>query len=366
MIGVDKFGHREAITLLTISSIARIFLSMPRQLVEIAGQSAWLSSVSGLILALLQVMILYLVLKPYPDKNIVEITLSVLGKILGTSFNIVYMVFFIVVAAIFTRTFAETLILSALPRTPISVIIISYILIALVGSYIGLSGLAKSSAITYPVVIVGMLILLLSLITLWDVTRLFPIMGQGAFDVFVRGGLIAGGISEILIAAVIVKSFKGSDPFRKVSLGFVIRSFAWLTFFELVLLLTFYWDVAQELTIPFYNISNQIHIGRYIQRIEAILIVIWGYVSMVKVSLLLYVLTDIFSDTFRLHDRKPLALPFALIVFTVSLLPPDLPTSIEIESTLIRLWAWFPTMVLPLIILIVDRLRNRGKKIETD
>lgn len=363
-IQTGRFGMAEAIVLLTMSSMARIFLTFPRSLVEIAGEAAWLASLAGLVLALVQVYVLHLVLKPHPQKNILDVTEMALGRVAGTAANLVYVSLFVLTAAIFTRTFSEALLVSALPRTPISVVTTGYVAMGLLGAYAGLEAVARSARVTYPFVVVGIAVLLLSLAPQWDFTRIFPVLGTGPVNVFLRGGAVAGVITEILLSAVIVQSFYGSGMYGKVASRAMLMGYAYLLLLELNLLMTMASGTAQEYTLPFYQLSRLIYLGRYFQRVESIFIIIWGYIGMIKVVTALYGASFTLARTFNLPDHRPLIWPLALVIFTVSLLPPDLPSTVELESILIRKYSLIPTAALPLLVLAADRFRRRGRKNE--
>lgn len=355
----------EAVVLLTMSNMAKIFLSFPRSLVEVAGEAAWISSLAGLVLVLFQVVLFYTLLKNHPGKNIVDLTGEALGKIVGTAANVSYVLYFTAVGALFTRIYSEALLLTALPRTPISVVSTGYIAMALLGSYLGLEAMARSARITYPFVVAGISVLLLSLMPQWDATQLFPVLGNGPAGIL-EGAVAAGASTEILLSAVIVLSFHGPGMFGKITARAMLMGFAYLTLLEIVLILTILPITAQEYTLPFYELSRLIFLGRFIQRVESIFIIIWGFIGMIKVALTLYAAAVTLAGTFRLPDYQPLIWPLALIFFVSSLLPPDLPTTVEIESEYLRWAAWLITVIFPTLVLAADRLRNRGKRNESN
>ncbi|MCL4440064.1 MAG: spore germination protein [Firmicutes bacterium] len=356
----SKLGLAEAVVLLTMSSMARIFLTFPRALVEISGPAAWLSSITGMALAILQVYLFYLILKPNPGRNIVDMANEKLGNIAGTAVNIIFASFFIAEAALFTRTFSEALIISALPSTPISVLMTGYITMAILGAYIGLEALARSARVTYPFVLFGIALLLLGLIPKWDFQQVFPILGNGPVNVFIKGGHLAGAVTEILLAAVIVKSFHGPEMFFKITSRALLMGFAFLTVLLFVMVITFGWNTAQENTLPFYRLATLIYLGRFFQRVESVFIIIWGFIGMIKVALTLYAAALTLAGTLRLPDHRPLLWPLAVIIYTCSILPHDMPTAVRLESVLIRGVSWLPAVALPLIILIVSRVRKRS------
>ncbi|MCL5935392.1 MAG: spore germination protein [Firmicutes bacterium] len=294
-----------------------------------------------------------------------EVTGEALGKVAGTAVNVIYAVFFVIVGALFTRIFSEALIISALPRTPISILTTGYIAMGLLGSYLGLESLARSTRVTYPFVVAGIAILLFSLIPQWETTQLYPILGTGPVNVFLKGGASAGIISDILMAAVIVQSLHDPGMFGKITARAMLMGFTYLTVLELILIMTTAWNASQEYTMPFYNLSRLIYLGRYFQRVESIFIIIWGFAGMVKIAITLYSAAVVLAGTFKLPDYRPLIWPLALMIFTASLIPPDMPSAIKLESIEYRQYYMsFSTIILPAVVLAADRLRMRGRRNE--
>ncbi|MFZ5645479.1 MAG: GerAB/ArcD/ProY family transporter [Bacillota bacterium] len=357
-----KFGLAEAVVLLTMSNMARIFMTFPRGIIELAGPAAWLTPLPGLMLALLGVYIFWLLLKPHPDKTIVEITESALGPVFGTAINVIYVIFFLFVGMTFSRIFSEALLVSILPRTPISAVNTGFVLTALLGSYLGVEVLARSARVTYPFVLGGIIVLLVSLYPFYRPGFLFPMLGTGPYQVFVQGGFDTGVVSEVLIAAVIVHCLASRDLFTTAVSRAMLMGFAYLIILELAIIMDINWRASSENTLPFYTLTRGIYLGRFFQRIEAIFVIIWGFIGMIKVSITLYAASVTLARALKLPYYRPLIWPLGLIIFIISLLPPDLPTTALIDSEYLRPFGWFPTFLLPLVVLAVDRFRARRRE----
>ncbi len=362
MAGRVKFGLAEAVVLLTMSNMARIFMTFPRTLVELAGPAAWLTPLPGLLLALLQTFLIWLLLKPHPGQTIVDITGDALGQAAGTLVNMVYIVFFLSVGVSYTRIFSEAMIIAALPRTPVSVVSIGFIITAVLGAFVGVEALARSARVTYPFVLGGIVLLLASLYSLIDVNNIFPLLGLGPYRVFVQGGLFAGVISEVLMAAVIIKSFASEKLFAPAVARAMMMGFGYLLILELAFVIVIHWSAASEYTLPFYKLSSLVYLGRFFQRIEAIYIIIWGYIGMIKISITLYAASVALAGTLKLPDYRPLVWSLGLIVFIASLLPSDMPSAVVLDSEYLRVYGWIPTFILPLVVLAVDRFRMGRRK----
>ena len=56
---------------------------------------------------------------------------------------------------------------------------------------------------------------------------------------------------------------------------------------------------------------------------------------------------------------KPLIIPFAIIIMSVSFIPSDFTEIIGYEVNLFRNWAWIVAFVMPVLLLILARLRKK-------
>ena len=361
MVKEGTFGPTEAIILLTMSTTARVFLPYPRFLAEIGGPAAWMTPLGGLVVALIGVHVATLVLRKSPDKTIIEITEEALGPVLGMAFNIVTAMFFMAVAALFTREFSEAMIIAALPSTPISVIAFTFLFAGLLGAYLGIETMARSARLMYPYAIGGIIILLLALIPRWNVYNILPILGNGPLRVFGEGTFSTSGVTEIILAAVLVQAMGGVEKFRHIGFRSMIIAFLILIALQLTLSLTFSWEVVTENTLPFYRLSRTIYLSRFFQRVEALFIFIWSIIGALKIALTLYGASVTLSRALKLPDYRPLIWPLGLSVYILSFLPPDMPAAVKLDADFLSPFALIPNYLLPLLLIIVFWLR-RGKK----
>lgn len=357
-----SFGPAEAIILLAISNIARMFLPYPRLLNEIGASAAWMTLLGGLVVALVGFYLMYLVLKKNPGQTIVEITEDTFGPVVGMSINLVIVVFFIAVGSLFAREFSEALIIAALPRLPISIISISYLGMGVLGAYLGIETLARTSRLAYPYIFGGILLLLLALIPQLEINNLFPVMGNGLLQVFGAGTLSTASITEIIFAGVIIQSMGGIDKFRRVGYHSMLLAFGLFIAVLLVMNLAFHWSTMAENTLPFYRMARNIYLGRFVQRVESVFIIIWSVVAFIKIAVTLYGSAVTLARALKLPDYRPLLWPLITIMFTLSLLPPDLPTTVKLDIELLRPFAIITNYLLPLLLLAVYWLRRGSRE----
>ncbi len=362
MVKEGTVGPAEAIILLAISSMARIFQPYPRSLVELCGSAAWMAPLGGLAVALTGVFVVSLVLKKSPGNTIIEITEQACGPVIGIALNLVTVVFFMSVSSLFIREFSEALIIAALPSTPISVISTSYIIVGLLGAYLGIEALARTARLTYLYVMGGIAVLLLALIPQWNVNDLFPIFGMGPLNVFGLGTYSTAAVTEVIFAAVLVQAFGGAEKFGKIGARSMLIGFAFLMALMATMVMTLGRNASSEATLPFYNLSRDIYLGRFFQRVEALFVIIWSLIGGLKIALTLYGASVALARTLKLPDYRPLIWPLGLSVFITSLLPLDLPAAIQIDMNLLRPLALVPNYLIPPLVLAAWWFKGRGKR----
>jgi len=363
IIKEGRFGPGEAIVLLGISSMARIFLPYPRLLVDIGGPAVWMMPLGGLAAALTGIYLMSLVLKKSPGSTIIEITEQAFGPFIGMAVNIlVTFQILVVIGAVFIREFSEAMLTITLRYAPISLIDAAFLAMGLLGAYLGVEALARTARLTYLYVLGGLSILIFSLIPFWNFHNMLPFFGNGPKEVFLMGTYSTAGIAEIIIAGVIVQAMGGAKIFAGIGYRAMLLGFGILFLSLTTLVLTYSWPVSEEFTLPFLRLARTIYLGRFFQRPEAIFILVWGIVGAIKIALLLYTAAVSLARSLKLPEYRPLIWPLGLAMFILSLLPLDMPSVIEVDAVYIRSAILLPDYLLPLLILAVLWLKGRGAR----
>jgi len=363
IIKEGTFGPGEAIILLGISNIARIFLSYPRSLVEIGGSAAWMTPLGGLAAALAGIYLMSLVLKKSPGSTIIEITEMVFGPFIGMAVNILIIAHILEMGgALFIREFSEAMLITTLRFAPISVIDAVFLAMGLLGAYLGIEALARTARLIYPYILGGLIILIFTLIPFWNFHNLLPVFGKGPKEVFLLGTYSTAGIAEIIIAGVIVQAMGGAEIFARIGYRSMLIGFAFLIITLAVLVLTYNWPISEEFTLPFLRLARTIYLGRFIQRLEAIFILVWVFVGALKIALLLYGAAVSLARSLKLPDYRPLIWPLGLAMFILGLLPLDMLAAIKLDIVYLRSFVLIPNYLLPLLILAVFWFKGRRER----
>ena len=146
-----------------------------------AKQDAWIVILVALLIGLVFIWIYTELQNAFPGKNYVEIIISILGKKIGTPLALLYAVYWLWPAARNLREFGELIGTSLLPETPITAILLIFILISLYALLKGIEVFARTSEIIMPLIalsLVGLFIMVFLSVNV-NFNNLRPVLSEG-------------------------------------------------------------------------------------------------------------------------------------------------------------------------------------------
>ena len=187
MESLQKISRFEAYALLIIVTINQIIFNLPSIIIMNIGSSSWINVIFVSIIALLFFLLIYKLFKPFPSKDIIDISEFLGKKPLKIIIGILYVLFFIFISAIFLRYSTHSLKLIYFKKTPLVFLMILFLIPILFACKLGIKPLARVTLILTPIVLFSMAIILFSTIKDFVPQRIFPILGFGTKQTFIFG-----------------------------------------------------------------------------------------------------------------------------------------------------------------------------------
>jgi len=355
-----RMGMSEGIALAFIVTFPPVFLSHPSTLVTSAGSGAWLTGIpAGFISGALMFMMTY-VLARYPG-DLISITEQLLGQMLAYVVGLFYFIVLFSFAILWAREFAENTLLTALPYADFPFVVACYTLSAGFILFAGIENICRATYILLPFIIGGIAMVLTGIVPLDRPYNLLPWQGNGLFSL-IKPTLsligLSGGLSILTLLAPAfqsVKTMKGAVIFGYGGSA-VIRILSIATF-----TMVFGANVAKEKTLPFYEMARLIYINRYLQRFEAIFILLWVMVGILAIAISLYGALFITAKLFKLPTIKPLLPAMTLIIAQVAMIPPD-SNSISVIESILYPYVFAPGIIIIPSALLIAVIVKGGKK----
>jgi spore germination protein KB len=325
----------------------------------ISKQDGWLCIIIGTGLAVALVWIYSAVLELYPGRNFYDNIIRACGKIPGKILVALLCIYMLLISGQVLRNESEFIHIINLKMTPLVVI-----LTALIGGCIyilshRIFALARIAKFIAPFIFVFISLTVVLSIRDWNPSNLKPFLGSG-FSSIAGGSLLVLSLpfGESVICAPL---FGQLDPKAKSYPVFVKgillgASIMLAASFRNILVLG-YSDGAYMF--PSYSAVSVIAVGEFFTRFEVLININLLLAGLFKVAVIIYALAESFAKLFCMKDYEPLVASCALLMFTDSLY--WVKNTQEISQVIHNIpMISFPfQIVIPLIALIVGKLRNR-------
>lgn len=159
-------------------TIATGFLSIPRAATADAGQDGWIAIILGAILPLLSLILIERLGRYFPDLTIIEMVQLLFGKFLGSFLAVIFIAYIIFLESIVLRLNAELVSAYILPKTPIWMIALLFILCIVYIAQKGGKVVGRLNELLFYILLIACM-LFLPTWRLTDYTNILPVGGAG-------------------------------------------------------------------------------------------------------------------------------------------------------------------------------------------
>ena len=215
----SKINARQLMLLVILFNIGSAIIFMPSLLATEAKQDAWLSVLLAVGITLL-VLPLYITLASrFPNMTLVEYSEEILGKWLGKTVSLLFLVGYIALEASLTLNNIGAFMTSQImAKTPIEAIYIIFLCIVIMGTRLGLEVFSRSVEMFFPLLVLLFIILVLFIIPQVEFKNIQPVLENGIKPV-IRGSLdligfpLIGSVTFLMILPYVNQSRKSGKAF---------------------------------------------------------------------------------------------------------------------------------------------------------
>lgn len=359
---MEQLTRHQFKTLVTLHTIGTS-LSLPGALISFAKQDAWLVVLIGSCFDLLLIYLFNTLGKLYPGQHLAQLSETILGKWLGSLFNLnlCYFGFISTTALIwYVGNFINSKIIVEAPINYIQLPFVMLIIIALIS---GIKVIGRFAELCFPIIITFFGLLFILFMLDLKTENLFPIFDHDWRSLLKASLLFSSYTGCPLINFLFLypnlpqeKSKKDPSFFTGYLLGTVIILI--LTLFTI----THLGNSATQTSNSSYSLTMLISIPNLFERMEKFLSFIW--LNTVLIKALLYYLTTLIclAQLLKLKDYQSLAVAFGLTLlpFSFMIYPNSVYQAVWDSTTWIS-YALITGFLFPLCLLIIDKIKQLFK-----
>lgn len=358
MVEKGKISVRQFTVLVMLYTIGTSILVVPSSLAVVSKQDGWIASILGTGASLLSVLLYSALGKRFPDMTLVEYSERILGKWLGKTISILFLSFVFLLASFLLRVVGNFMTTHIMPETPMVVIHILFISVVILAVRLGLENMSRASEIFLPLIIFIFIFLAVFLSPHIEIDRIQPVL-EGGIKPVLLAAFYFFSLQELVVFLMLFpyvnRTKKAGDALLAgATIGgiFVIAT-------TMLSLLVLGPDFTARNIYPSYSLAKLINVGGFLQRVEAMLAIIWFVTIFFKTVVCFYAICLGLAQTLKLKDYRPLTLPLGMIMVVLSIVVyGNIVNFLEFTPRIWSVYALTYMLVLPLLLLGVDSVRK--------
>lgn len=255
-------------------------LSLPRDIVVHAENNGWISVLVGGVIAYFIGFGVYWLATQFPDLNLSQIIIVVLGKYIGRMILIGIGIYTITSVALALRSFGVSVKIFLLDKTPLYIIISTTLLILVYGVSKGIKTISIMFDVLLPFVLASIAVLILFATTTMEIKNLLPVFSQGVTPIM-KGALQTThpflGVGILGYILPYCKDVKKTKKWIDVGIFIVIGIYLAII---IMCIMVFGVKEINQLIFPTISLSKTIRLKTELfERLESLFMTIWMPIS---------------------------------------------------------------------------------------
>lgn len=357
---IGKLGNAEGIALVFGLVVSRLFLSGMANGIRENGQLYWLSMT---IFTMIPLVVLFMMV--YVNNNvsgdIVAVCTHLVGKVGAWFIVAAYIGMFFGNSALILRQYAEYTLSTALPHVEFQLVILWYAATVGIMCYLGIEALCRTGYIMLPFLLGGIILIFVMVSPFYIVYNLAPWQGNGIMTAMQSGVQGVGYNLGILSLVFLSSAFQNTKTIKSIAIYALGGSLVLRITYMLIYMMVFGAVVGGEKSMPFFELARLVYINQYIQRIEALFIVVWVMFGLLSIATSLYLGLYLIVILLKLPTMRPIVPLGAIIIANLSMLPPDIGFTLRTDQLLVQI-SQIGIYLFPLILFLMTLVKKRRKK----
>lgn len=365
MINKEKISAFQFRTLVIFFTIGTTIINVPSYMAVEAKQDAWIGAALGVALGLIIIWLYTKLGLLFPRMTFVEMNRALFGQWIGNTLSLFFLLLPFLYGSELLYYLGSFMSIEIFPETPVAAIHFLMVVIVIMGVRLGLETIIRSSEIFIVFFFILFIILVAFITPQIKLENLQPVF-EADVKSLLRGAFIFIDFSTAT-AVILLMIFPASVNQPKAAaksfiVGYLIGGFVMIVIIFLNISVLGVDNTARHLY-PTYILAREINIGHFIQRMEAVLAIMWILSIYVKMSMYLYVVALGIGQILNLKDHRPLVLPLGGISLALSLVMfSNIIEQQNWDKEISIFFSYTVGLLLPLIIFCIVMLRKMVQK----
>ena len=357
-----KMKKYEAICLILIVMVNKLILNVPYYVIDLVGTGSVINLIYIGILGLIFVVCLNHLFQKFPNSDIIDVSEFIGGKFLKTIVGILFVVFFFFVSYITLSDFVNMIQTIYFQSSPLIFVLLFFMIGIGIANIVGFKSIVRTICLIVPFTLISITFALYAVYDEFNFEKFSPFFGYNFQTTFLNGLLNTFSLYIITYYYFLMPLLKDSFTYKKVTVISYIIS--WLLLFMTVvsILIIFSSTNDTEPLNSLYLLSRRIELGDFLQRLDAVFVLLWLISIFCYVSVTIFIINRIIKKLTQISDERILTFSTVSILSGLCLLPFNIAISRFIENIVYRYLIIGFIFIFCFILLVLANLKFKFKK----
>nr|WP_301287918.1 endospore germination permease [Paenibacillus sp. MSJ-34] len=316
-----KISPYQLMVIVLLFTIGTSLLVIPSSLAYFAKQDGWIAAAVGGMTGLLIVWLFIAVGNLDPRLTLVQLNDKVFGKWIGKLISLLLVSSLIVAAPPAVLYYlSDFMVTQIIPATPIQSINIVYAVIAVIGVRLGIEVMARSAEILFPWVLLLFIVMVFCILPQTKLEYAQPVLETGVKQLWpaILTFLSIAIFPSITLLMIYPPSLNRPKAAQKAFYTGYVLGCLMMILIVVLCILALGPDLTERSLYPSYILARKISVGKFFQRIEAIMAFMWFISLYFRLTIFLYAIAIGIAQIFNLRDYRPLVIPLGLLTIALS------------------------------------------------
>lgn len=354
----------EAVFLIIIVMLTHIILNLPNSIIISTGPAAVLNVIYISALTIIFFLVICKLFEPFENKDIIDISSFLGGKVLKIITTIIYSIYLIFVSSILILNFSQTLQLIYFQNSRTWSIILIFIIVSIIANKLGYNSVIRANAQIVPIVLISVVIIFCASVSKFEPQRMLPIIGYGINQTFISGASNVFAFGGLIYLFLIRPNLKQNKDYKKIGLIAITISALYLLVSVTSLSLMFPFILNGKEILSIYLSTRNIEFGKFFQRSDAIFIFIWISAFLAYLSVIIAYIVKMNKKTLEIKNPSILIYVVSLFIFVSALIPQNVAQIRFAEFVVYKYAALLVVFAYNFIILLLANLKMRKLNVQ--
>jgi spore germination protein KB len=330
-----------------------------------AKQDAWLTIAVGMICGIILMFVYTKLSSYYPGDTLIQMIPKIIGKYLAFPINLIYIFYFVFLASTACRNFGELIVGSILTKTPIFVVIGSFMVLVIYCLRGGVEAFGRMGEVIFPVYMLAIVLVWILLLSVeeFNINNLTPVVGNGVKPIVKEAyphTIIPFGETVIILMFYPVLNKK--QHARKIGMAVIMIGGILLTLNTIINISVLGPEIFSNINFPLLASTRQVSIADFLERFDALIILLMVSGVFFKICGWTYGAAIGIAQLFNVKDHHSILIAIGTIIVPLSLLhaSSDVEHFFEVGRKFLNMYIHILTQIIfPFLLLFIAFIRKK-------